>query len=744
MSIFCPDKTLSSSLKNRLARLTARACLCVLISTCIAPVQANAQIFSNWFADDEAEIVDEEQAAPQKTDKQKHQAAFGEIVYLYFQEDYQNVLKLIAVGNKTHQFNLLEQDNTDRLNLMQGAAQLQLGLYKKSQEMFARLLSQTTSDYVQANTWFFMAKAGFENKQAYLTEQAYWAIEHGDLRAYLSTEQWYELTYLTAHTRMQIAVNSTDSYLPTRNIPQSDLAVIKAMPDENAEADSASRGAATNWQSLYAEIPQNNIYNAYLLANHATNVFNQGNYEQATNTYAEAKQALIAYQNRRGFIREVATDIFDSVSVLVTPWTWFDGNSTAQQLALEREQEQDKSEQDALFDRINIGLGQSLLQQGDLDNAIAVIQNIAEGGGESEQALLTYGWANARENRWQTAMAAWQHLQKNSVGLFALQASYGLAYAFGQQDNLGQAFFALRSTAYQIDTSLIALDEFSSTVQNNDFFNQYNNKWPDSLRDLKLGFFAPTQHFDAQYLLSMRQQSNVILKDIKKKSDRLNQLTQMLYERQQAYQDRSNTLSLTQAEQQIAKTQAMIDSLKQLLSVSDSFEAQLALSKRMANDEMNAHVTRLDKADTRLIRLKNDNTRRRPLKVSYQERLLRLQGIVTWQLMDTFIANKWQHQGLLKDAQAALVGASQQYQRLQKIQQDKDAFKEQRAQLSSMMQALDSQTGAAQTVYNKATNALVAHLLNLIDSRKLQLEQQSVDTRLAMLRIQDLRQQGGQ
>jgi hypothetical protein len=734
MLILRPNKMYSQGSNKRLAPLMVRVCMCLLLGFGVTGANANTQIFSNWFADKEPQSEEPQQTGPVKTDKQKHQAAFGEIVYLYFQEDYQNVLVLIEVGQKNHQFSLLEQDNTDRLNLMQGAAQLQLGLYKKSQEMFARLLSQTTSDYVQANTWFFMAKAGFENKQAYLTERAYSAIQQGELREHLSEEQWYELIYLTAYTRMQIAANSTQTYILSLDSVSGNSSAL----DENVSVTDG------DWQSLYKQIPQQSIYNAYLLANHATNLFNLGNYEQATNTFASAKKALLAYQNRKGFIREVATNIFDSVSFLITPWTWFDGNSTAEQVAQEREQAQEEAEQDALFDRINIGLGQSLLQQGDLDNAIAVIQNIAEGGGESEQALLTYGWANARENRWQAAMSAWQYLQQNSVGLFALQANYGLAYAFGQQDNLGQAFFALRSTAQQIDTSLNALDEFSATAQGQDFFNQYNEQWPQSLRDLKLGFFAPTQNFDAQYLLSMREQSTSILKDINKKSERLNQLTQMLYEREATYADRSNSLSIAQAEQQITQTQSMINALEQMLTVSDSFEAQLALSKRMADDDMNSHIVRLDRASARLIRLQNDTTRKRPIRASYEERVNRLQGIVTWQLMDTFIANRWQHQGLLKQAQAAAAKARLQYQRLRQIQQDKDAFKEQRAQLATMMTVLGSQSNAAETVYNEANQALVAHLLYLIDSRKQQLQQQSVNTRLAMLRIQDLRQQGGQ
>lgn len=751
----------SRPLANTFAK---RTCLCgVLIfaaaSMLLAPASANAQIFSNWFSSDdqnkqnELDSETENLTLPLKTDKQKHQAAFGELVYLYFQEDYQDVLTLIEVGNKVHQFALLEQDNIDRLNLLQGASQLQLGLYKQAQAKFASLLSQTTSDYVQANTWFFMAKAGFENKQAYLTERAYAAIQQGDLRENLSAEQWYELIYLTAYTRMQLAVNEylqgaeagQSVNIPSTNLDSDDIGEVKA--------NSSQIPSKWDWQSLHAQIPKQNIYHAYLLANHATNLFNAGDYELATNTFADAKQALIAYQNRRGFIRKIASSMFDSVSWFVTPWTWFDENSTAQQLAEEREQSQDKTEQDALFDRINVGLGQSLLQQGDLENAIAVIQNIAEAGGESEQALLTYGWANARENRWQTAMAAWQHLQNNSVGLFALQASYGLAYAFSQQDNLGQAFFALRNTAQQIDASLIALDAFANTSQSDEFFSQYNDQWPDTLSDLKLGFFAPTQNFDAQYLLSMRQQAKVILKDIDAKSSRLNQLTQMLYERQQAYQDRSNSLSLARAQEQINQTQAIISQLNQVLNMGetrdqsdnqeDRYVAQLALSKRMASTEISDHLSRLERANERHTRLQNDTTRKRPLRASYQERLRRIEGIISWQLMDDFVAKKWQHQVLLKDAQAALLQTQTQYERLKTIQQQKDAFSDQRAELSAMLNELSVQTGAANNVYAQATDALRAHLLNLIATRKAQLQQQSVNTRLAMLRIQDLRQPGG-
>lgn len=362
---------------------------------------------------------------------------------------------------------------------------------------------------------------------------------------------------------------------------------------------------------------------------------------------------------------------------------------------------------------------------------------------ESDQALLTYGWANATENRWQTAMAAWQYLQQSSVGLFSLQASYGLAYAFSQQDNLGQAFYALQNTSTQIDSNLVALDAFAETVQQDNFFTHYDQQWPQALDDLKLGFFAPSQSFDAKYLLAMRLQADTILADISEKQDRVIQLDSLLSERQATYDQRLQSLSLRNAKAHIQQTQTYIDEINLLITQANSFEEQLALTKKMTSKDISKQLSRLDSANKRHTRLAADTTRKRPLKASYKERLLRIEGMLTWQLMDDFIAQQWQHKQLLKQAQNSLIEAKAQYEKLQAITQNKDAFGLQRAQFSDLNQALDVQVQAANNVYEHATNALIYQLLSLIDARKTQLQAQGVNTRLAMLRIQDLQQQGG-
>ena len=81
---------------------------------------------------------------------------------------------------------------------------------------------------------------------------------------------------------------------------------------------------------------------------------------------------------------------------------------------------------------------------------------------------------------------------------------------------------------------------------------------------------------------------------------------------------------------------------------------------------------------------------------------------------------------------------------MRSVAQNQDAFSAQREQFSALNQSLETQVQAANKVYEHATRTLTYQLLSLIQARKSQLQEQSVNTRLAMLRIQDLQQQGGE
>ena len=110
--------------------------------------------------------------------------------------------------------------------------------------------------------------------------------------------------------------------------------------------------------------------------------------------------------------------------------------------------------------------------------------------------------------------------------------------------------------------------------------------------------------------------------------------------------------------------------------------------------------------------------------------------------MDNIVAQKWAHQKLLQQAETAMISAKAQYQNLQEKSQAQDAFKTERAEFERLNAQLKTKSQAAQSLYSNATQLLATNLLDLIAERQSQLQQQGVNTRLAMLRIQDLTEQG--
>lgn len=638
-----------------------------------------------------------EVSEPEKAQKLRQQslingqkASFHEVVFHYFNQDFNTALTLIEVGLTEHGFKQLTEDDFDRLTLMKGACLLQLGLYRQSQTLLAGLLEKGTSDYVQGQTWFFIAKAGFENKQSELTSTAYHAIVDGELAYVLFDSQWYELLYLAAHTNMQ----------------------------KDGE-----------WKGFLTQLPETSIYRAYLWANKGSILFNAKEYEQANLAFTQAKQHLlnvaktIDERDSKGFFQ------FLPISM------WFQDQSDSAQ------NQQKVNEINALFDHINHQLAKSLVQHGDLPNAIAVLQTIGKESAESNQALLSYGWANAREKRWQVAETAWQYLSDNNAGLISLQANYGLAYAFSQQDQLGQAFYALQRTSNEIDTSLDLIDEFSQVVEKPDFFDTYDIHWPDYLGEVKLEFLAANSEFDAPYLLDNRTNAKQLLRDISQKQTTLKSLEILLTERQSTYQKRLEEISLATTQENLESTLFKLKALEQQLSQASGYQSELSLAIEMADQDEINHLERLKSAKHRHQRLSNDTTRKRPLKASYAERLERLQGIIEWQLMDDFVATKWQHQKQLINAQQAYEIANERFTDLEKFTTTLNPLDKDQQKFQQLGQELERQSQIAQSLYERANSSLQRALLSLLESHKQQLQEQSVNTKLAMLRIQDLRQE---
>jgi hypothetical protein len=150
-------------------------------------------------------------------------------------------------------------------------------------------------------------------------------------------------------------------------------------------------------------------------------------------------------------------------------------------------------------------------------------------------------------------------------------------------------------------------------------------------------------------------------------------------------------------------------------------------------------LQRIDNAQQRLTLLLNDDTRTRPLNPKLQQRLARTAGIMQWQLDEQFITQHWQHRRLLQHAQNVVITASQNYQRLSARQLDTQLFTVQQQSIEALNLTIAAQQAHAKAIYTQASAELEINLLSIITRRKDELSEQQVNTRLAKLRLQDLR-----
>jgi hypothetical protein len=633
-----------------------------------------------------AAYVEETRSAAQILAQKRQDVAFGEVVYSYFQDAPDQTLLQGALtrANEFMAKTPYALENQDRLDLMRGAVSLQLGMTQQAESIFTRLLAQSADPYIQANTWFWLAKSSFAQKRMGVSERAYSAIIDSDLEDELSPEHREELIYQVSHERMN---NGGD------------------------------------WQTLAGELNSDSIYQTYLIANQAVIEHNNQDYDAASVAFMAAKLLLNA--------TPVANSIQEK-NQNNSWWSWFNwfGNGLT-----ESQEDRAFQERNALFDRLNYGLGITLLEQKDFANALIALKLIGRESLQAEQAMLTYGWTLAQENRWPLAMAAWQYLRDNSQGIYALQASHGLAYGYEQQGALAEAFNSLRDSSRQLDSAMASLSEFDQQVQQTDFFDTIaNGNWPIEHRDLQILLLSGDSDFDSAYLLEVRRQAKQLLNTLDKNIAQIDGMYRLLDERELAFASRSESLSLTDA-------QEILDRIKlRIAAFESSLNADQISDKLLATNMQVSALERLEKADVRIVRINTE--RERQLSKKYALRVARLKGVLKWELSEAYPAARWQHQKQLNKLKVVYADAREQYQQLKRLQSDTRIIEEQRSRVDVM--ALSAQTNYTRTeaLVGSLTQRLTDFLQANMAVRMQELADQQVATRLAVIRIQDLAQPG--
>lgn len=618
--------------------------------------------------------------------QKRQDLAFGQVVYSYFQGAPDQTLLQGALTrvNELRAQTPYGPDNQDRLDLMRGAVSLQLGMTQQAEGIFNRLLAQSGNPYIQANTWFWLAKSSFAQKRMGVSERAYLAIIENDLEDELSQDHWEELVYQVSHERM------------------------------NMGAD---------WETLAGELSSDSIYQTYLIANQAVIEHNKQDYDAANEAFISAKLLLNATPVENSIQEENNSSSW---------WSWFNwfGNGLT-----ESQEDRAFQERNALFDRLNYGLGVTLLEQKDYANALIALKLIGRESLHAEQAMLTYGWTLAQENRWPLAMAAWQYLRDNSKGIYALQASHGLAYGYEQQGALAEAFDALRDSSRQLDAAMTSLNSFGEQVQQAAFFDTVENgNWPIEHRDLQILLLSGNGDIDSAYLLGVRGQAKQLLNTLEGNLAQIDGMYRLLDERELAFERRSEALSLTDAQETLDRTQLHIEAFETILN-SDQISAKL-----LATTEQVSALERLDKGEERILRINTE--REANLSQKYGQRVVRLKGVLAWELSEAYPATRWQHQKQLNQLKVAYADANKQYTRLKQLQNNTSSTDEQRSRVDVMALSAAADYARTEALVDSLTQRLTEFLQANMNLRMQALADQQVATRLAIIRLQDLAEPG--
>jgi hypothetical protein len=662
--------------------------------------------------------TEDTRSAAQILAQKRQDLAFGQVIYSYFQNEPDQTLLQDALTrlNEITAQTPYELANNDRLDLMKGAVSLQLGMTQQAESIFNRLLSQSSDPYIQANTWFWLAKSSFGQKRWGVSERAFNAIIENDIEDELSDEHWEELIYQVSHERM----NGGD-----------------------------------DWETLAEKLSSDSIYQTYLIANKAVMAHNQQDFETANDAFIAAKLKL----NETPVANSIQEEK-DSLSW----WSWFNwfGNGLSK-----TQEDRAFKERNALFDRLNYGLGVSLLEQKDYANALLALKLIGRESLQAEQALLTYGWTLAQENRWPLAMAAWQYLLDNSQGIYALQANHGLAYGYEQQGALREAFTSLSDSSRQLDMAMDSLSEFDLRVQQADFFdsihgsalsqadvsasNSRASNWPIEHRDLQILLLSGDGEIDSAYLLSVRRQAKQLLNTLEGNLSQIDGMYRLLDERERAFIRRSDSLSLTDAEAILETSGLRIAQIEKELDTDAAIEANINSTLPTVNSEQDklpltllasasevAALGKLAKAEQRIARVNSE--RKRQLSKKYAQRVARLQGVLAWELSEAYPDLRWQHQKQLNQLKATFMAAGNQYQKLQQLQSDTSNIDAQRIRVDAMAVSAQQDFIRTKALVDSLTMRLSDFLRENMALRMQELSDQQIATRLAIIRLQDLAQ----
>ena len=641
-----------------------------------------------------AQNSDQEASEPNSVQLQK---AYQQVLYEYYQGNFSLALTKIAIleqkfPNGLKQIPDFLSGNQVEPELLKGGMSLAYGLDNQAADIFLRLLKNNTAPDVTAYSWLLLGKTYYQKRQYSDAAQAFQQISQD------SADEYFEQSTRDNWLYMQSQLHG---FLLAQEPGNVDIKWLEQLSDDS-------------------------IYRHYVQYNQALALLQKGENQQAISRLS------ILTNDDNSFVRR---------------WMgWADpifGGKDEQDVAAER---------DAIRDRANLTLGYTLLQNDEAHEAFRTFENIRTDGLDAEAALLGYGWAAAKKNDLQIALAIWQRLIKmpqNSE--YTLEAYLASAYAYEKAFAPRQSLEVLQLGLNRYEKALAGLNQAEQQVNQRQFILDLlpnTDKQQKADDEISLSLKDKGQQFNTAQLfnsvavssefragLSALAQSLDLLQQLQNWQQRMQQYHLMLDERQAERLNRAKQILQNRILEQLPQLQTQRNDLAQIIDTAKQQQnGQIFMS--LQSQKWLDRVKRSEKRLATIVQLKKQ-LGQPTLANRYQQRVKRVAGRLVWQASEAYSTNQWQAQKALNQLDDEITKAQQRKQKLLNQLAAKPDFAEQRLRVSSLAQRIDTEIAKS----NSLQDALVAQLSDtfnqFIQAHKQKVSNYILQAQLAMVRLND-------
>jgi hypothetical protein len=623
--------------------------------------------------------------------------AYQQVLYEYYQGNFSLALTQMAILEQKFPNGLTQIPDSlsgyqVEPELLKGGISLAYGLDSQAANIFLRLLKNNIKPDVTAYSWLLLGKTYYQKRQFSDAAQAFQQIKQ--------------------HTADEFFEPSTrDNWLYMQSQLHGFL---------------LEQGTNTNDIQWLQQLSDNSIYRDYVQYNQALALLQKGKNQQAIS---------------------VLSTLINNDNSFVSRWMdWADP------IFSDNDAPNVDAERDAIRDRANLTLGYTLLQNAEPFEAFRVFENIRTDGLDAEAALLGYGWAAAKKDELQTALAIWQRLilmPQNSE--YTLEAYLASAYAYEKAFAPRQSLQVLQLGLDRFKQALVNLNQAEKEVKQRKFIldllpNKDTQQSVDADVSLSLNTkgrpFNTAQLFDSvsvsnefrSRLLALEQNRD-LQQQLLNWQQQLQQYHLMLDERQAERRKRAKHILQNRTLEQLPALQAQRDAIAQVVATAQNQQDGQVLMSLQSQQWLD-RVKRSEKRLATITQLKKQLDHP-PLAVSYERRVERVAGRLIWQASEAYSTNQWQAQKALQQLDAEISKAQLRQQQLLKQLAAKPDFVEQRDRVSSLAQRISTEIVKSNGLQNALVSQLSDTFTQFIEVHKLKVSHYILQAQLAMVRLND-------